>query len=338
MSKRPLKAGLFWLISSLILASACSLNVTSPATTVVNKIEQAEPNSLSNLIPLIPETATFAADPFVENLKTMTPRPVKETAVPTPLQTTPTFAAYGITHTIGTSFQNRPLVAHRFGYGTHTIVIVGGIHGGYEWNTIILSYQLIDYFRENSDEIPHDLSLYIIPSANPDGQYRVTQTEGPINKADILFDSLPGRFNGNDVDLNRNWSCDWEAVGYWGAREVDAGERPFSEPETLALSKFFVGQKADVVIFLHSASNGIYIGGCPQPLPQTQTLMAAYSQASKYPAYQDFSSYPITGDASDWLATQGIASFSVELAAHSQIEFEENLAGVKALINFFSQK
>ena len=38
-------------------------------------------------------------------------------------------------------------------------MIVGGIHGGYEWNTIILSYQLIDYFQTHTEEIPSDIAM-----------------------------------------------------------------------------------------------------------------------------------------------------------------------------------
>lgn len=255
-----------------------------------------------------------------------------------PPTATPTFAAYGITQTVGISVQGRPIVSHRFGFGTHKIVVVGGIHGGYEWNTILLSYQLIDYFAEHGEEIPNDVTLYIIPSANPDGQYLTTQKENRFSENDIPPNTEPGRFNANLVDLNRNWSCDWSLTGYWGERVVQTGEHPFSEPETIALSRFLVVQKSDVVVFLHSAADGVFMGGCPEPLLETEMLAAVYSDASGYPIYKSFSSYPVTGDASDWLATQGIPSFSVELLNHTDIEFEENLAAVQALIAYFNEK
>lgn len=271
-----------------------------------------------------------------------TPLPPTETAVSTkpPAATpsrTPTFAAYGVVQTIGFSAEGRPISAHRFGFGRNVVVIVGGIHGGYEWNTIVLSYQMIDHFIENVHEIPSSVTLYIVPSANPDGQ-AVVAGEGRIGATDIAADTIPGRFNGNGVDLNRNWSCNWNEVGVWGSREVSGGERPFSEPETSALSRFLVGQRANLVVFLHSAANGIFLGGCPDPLDQTVALGDVYSAASAYPVYETFSSYPVTGDASDWLTTQNIPSFAVELVAHDSIEFEQNLAGVKALLTHFEQE
>jgi hypothetical protein len=76
---------------------------------------------------------------------------------------------------------------------------IGGIHGGYEWNTILLAYELIDFFEVNSDFISAQLTVYIIPSANPDGQVRIVGYAGRFSAQDIKGDTFEGRFNGNGV-------------------------------------------------------------------------------------------------------------------------------------------
>lgn len=305
-----------------------------PSATSQKPVESNNTPNLLQSIPTILPTAT--------KVPTITAEPSQPVSTKTPATATsaatPTFAVYGITQTVGISVNGYPIVSHRFGYGTHKIAIVGGIHGGYEWNTVMLAYELIDFFNENEGQIPNDVTLFIIPSANPDGQFWVTQTAERFVLDDVSGNTEPGRFNGNTVDLNRNWACDWSETGYWGQRVVQTGERPFSEPESQALSRFFVGQRMDVVVFLHSAANGIFLGSCPEPLAETETLGQVYSDASSYPLFQSFSSYPVTGDASDWLATKGIPSFSVELRNHGNVEFVQNLAGVKALITYFNEK
>lgn len=46
---------------------------------------------------------------------------------------------------IGLSFSGRPIEVYTFGQGERQRMIVAGIHGGYEWNTIALADELITY-------------------------------------------------------------------------------------------------------------------------------------------------------------------------------------------------
>ncbi len=55
---------------------------------------------------------------------------------------------------IGFSVEGRPLKVYTIGQGEIQDMIIGGIHGGYEWNTIALTDQLIKYVNENPDVIP----------------------------------------------------------------------------------------------------------------------------------------------------------------------------------------
>ncbi len=52
------------------------------------------------------------------------------------------------------------------------IALIGGIHGGYEFNTVLLSQLLIDHFDHNPFDVLPGVSLIIIPMANPDGVTR----------------------------------------------------------------------------------------------------------------------------------------------------------------------
>lgn len=335
MGRRLLRQLGWWLVA--VTAVACSptaqMSPSTLAATAPPLANMAASTAIAPLPTLVPAQAiatAVLAQPSESKLLEA-PTPIGETAV-----ATPTFAAYGITQTIGYSAQGRPIVSHRFGYGRNVIMLVGGIHGGYEWNTIALAYQMIAYFEENPQLIPSSVTLYIIPAANPDGQFAVAGRLGPITAVDIAADTIPGRFNGNGVDLNRNWDCNWSATAVWGGRQVSGGKRPFSEPETQALSRFIVGQQAKAVIFWHSAADGVYAGGCTTLYEPSYQLGAVYAQSAGYQINESFTSYPVTGDASDWLALQSITSFSVELETHDAIEWEKNRLGVAAMLAYYN--
>jgi len=234
--------------------------------------------------------------------------------------------------TIGDSSRGFPLSTYQFKDGPQHIVIVGGIHGGYEWNTILLAYELISYFQDHPAAVPDTITLTFIPSANPDGQELVTGKTGPFTLADLAQDTIPGRFNGNGVDLNRNWDCNWLPEATWRGRLVSGGEAVFSEPETIVLRDFLLQHQPEAVIFLHSAANGVFASGCPQTDQASMDLARIYAEAAGYAAYERFSSYEVTGDAGDWLTTQGITSISIELKNHENLDLEKNLGGMLAVL------
>ncbi|MCB0062256.1 MAG: hypothetical protein KDE19_09080, partial [Caldilineaceae bacterium] len=51
---------------------------------------------------------------------------------------------------IGYSAGGLPIESYAFGAGPNRVVLVGGIHGGAEWNTIVLAYTAIDYFSRHA--------------------------------------------------------------------------------------------------------------------------------------------------------------------------------------------
>jgi predicted deacylase len=251
------------------------------------------------------------------------------------LTVTPTATAYAGQILLGHSVQQRPIMAYRFGNGPTRLVFVGGIHGGYEWNTILLAYAAVDYLQANPEVVPAAVTVYIITSANPDGQYLATGVEGRFNAADVAGDTFAGRFNANGVDLNRNWDCNWTPEALWRNEPISGGPAPFSEPENRLLRDFLLQQQPAAVIFWHSAANGVFAAGCPNLYRPSRQLAEIYGRAAGYPVYDFFTSYAVTGDATDWLATQGIPAITVELISHQAIDWSKNRAGLTAVINHY---
>lgn len=235
--------------------------------------------------------------------------------------------------TLGQSAGGQPLVAYSFGAGPHEVVLIGAIHGGYEWNTAVLAYQLMTYFTVYPERLPADVQLQVIPIANPDGTLAVVGQSGPFMAVDVQGDTTLGRFNANGVDLNRNWGCNWQAEGVWGFEVVSGGERPFSEPENQSLRDYFLQNDLAAVIWLHSAAGLVAPGSCAGVLHEASEEAARlYAEGAGYPV-GGFNAYQVTGDAADWLAQHDIPSFSVELTDHEESEFGRNLAGLLTLLN-----
>jgi predicted deacylase len=255
-------------------------------------------------------------------------------ASPTPAVTPTVASSVVISQELGLSTGGWPIELYRFGNGPVQLAFVGGMHGGYEWNTIILAYTAIDYLMDHPNQLPEDITLYIVPVANPDGQVQAVNRTGRFSSTDVLSDTFPGRFNANQVDLNRNWDCNWEAIGYWGNTEVSAGSEPFSEIETQVLRDFLVEMQA--AVFWHSAKPGVFFGECETRSVESEALAAIYAEGSGYPLYMGFNDYSVTGAASDWLASQGIPAIAVELTNHSDVDWQQNLAGMLAVINAYS--
>lgn len=280
--------------------------VTAPAT------PSAEPTATEMLsaTPTHPPTATT----------TRTPAPSQQ---PTSTATTAQISTPSEALIIGHSVEDRPISAHRFGSGAIKVVLVADIHGAYEANTHILALQLVEHFQAHPDQVPPGVSLWIIPTMNPDGL------------------ETGHRWNANGVDLNRNadtdldgcagndWSSD--AYGPEGKQAGAGGPFPFSEPEARAVRDFLAD--ASIAVFYHSAAQSVFMDTCQRHLP-TSRLAQAISEGSGYPVPSEgWAGYAVTGDFGDYLAGEGVAAVTVELTDHENPEFERNLAGVQSLLN-----
>ncbi len=243
---------------------------------------------------------------------------------------------------IGTSIEGSDIVAYHFGEGEEEILFVGGIHGGYSWNTALVANELVDYLNSNSNLVPDNLKVTVIPVLNPDGLEKVTgTTSGDFTGADVSASEalkLAGRFNANGVDLNRNFDCKWQPESTWQSKTVDAGTAPFSEPETKAVKDYINNNNIKAVVAWYSAAGGVYASSCENGiLPETTKIMNLYAKASGYPAYKDFDFYEITGDMVNWLAKEKIPAISVLLTNHKDIEWSKNRNGIEAILEFYAE-
>ncbi len=242
---------------------------------------------------------------------------------------------------IGTSVDGHDITAYHFGSGTKELLFVGGIHGGYEWNTVLVAYQLMDYLKANPSAIPAGVKVTVIPVVNPDGLNKVVGTTTRFAASDVAKQQsvqISGRFNSHTVDLNRNFDCDWKASGTWQNTTVDGGSAAFSEPESQAVKKYVETSNPAAVVVWYSSAGGVYASNCHDGvLPETIAISDIYAKASKYPAHANFDFYQITGDMVNWLAKQKIPAFSVLLSNHTDTEWDKNKAGIDALLQYYAQ-
>ena len=287
-------------------------------------------------------TTSLRASAADEPSATMAPESTREipptsyflpTLTPNPLYTPPVFETStpfelsdGLRPAIiGFSLAGRPIEAYTFGVGEEEYLIVAGIHGGYEWNTVALANELITHINENPGVIPTDATLYIIRNMNPDGESR--------------DHGVDGRVNNNGVDLNRNfpsenWTEEWDRDGCWIYRPTTGGAYAGSEPETRSVMSFIRSHKIDAMISYHSAALGVFPGGVPWEEP-SKRLAKALSKATGYPYPPIDTGCEYTGTLADWAVENGVgAAVDMELRDHKNTDFEENLKALQVLLNF----
>ena len=277
------------------------------------------PLSTSNAIP---STHTPSSTPHPSSTSTHRPThpplPASQTAVPASLTPDPEQPQL-----IGTSVAGRPLEVYQFGDGPVEKMIVAGIHGGYEWNTVVLADELIGYLSNHPEVVPQDHTLYILRALNPDG---LARSRG-----------FGGRANDNNVDINRNfpsnWQQEWPRPGCWDYIPITGGSSAVSEPETTALIDFITTHDIKALISYHSAALGIFPGGQP-PDPGSLSLAEALAAVSDYPYPPIDAGCAFTGQLVDWVSDQGIPAVDIELTNHQDSDFEKNLAILSVFLDW----
>lgn len=268
--------------------------------------------------------ATQKIPPTIYFLPTLTPNPYSTPYVFT--TSTPFTLDHGQqSNVIGLSHGGRPIDVYTFGNGEREYLIVAGIHGGYEGNTIGLANELIRYVIDHPEVVPEDVTLYIIRNMNPDGEARDS--------------GVDGRVNNRSVDLNRNfpsrnWLADWDRDGCWVWRPTTGGDYGGSEPETRAVMSFISTHDVDAVISYHSAALGVFPGGDPWE-PDSIRLARALAKATGYPYPPLETGCEYTGTLADWAVENGVgAAVDMELTNHKDTDFRQNLEALKVFLNF----
>jgi len=276
---------------------------------------------------------------FLRQAPVPAPENLEAPATETPVSVETPQQDDGVT-VIGRSADGADISAFHYGTGEDELLFVGGIHGGYSWNTALVAYELMDHLEANPTAIPSNVRVTVIPAANPDGLEDVVGTTGRFDASDVstTVDTAAARFNGNDVDLNRNFDCDWQQNAMWQNKQVSGGTAAFSEPEAQAIRDYVQANGPEAVIVWYSSAGGVYASNCHNGvLAETTEILNRYAKASGYPAYESFDYYKITGDMTNWLAKAGIPSISVLLTNHTSTEWSKNRAGIDAILSYYAE-
>lgn len=222
---------------------------------------------------------------------------------------------------IGTSLQKRNLYAIKLGEGSPVGVAVYGIHGR-EWLTARLAKaHFLDAQKQGISG-----SIWLIPLANPDGallsQKGLSAAKGcPYFRYLSAYSNGELRFwkaNARGVDLNVNFDAKW-GEGVRNVRRRGAenyiGERPFSEPESLALKRFTEEIEPDYTVSFHTKGEEIYwyFGQGAFAAARDYRIGQALSMATGYPLRLARGS---VGGYKDWcISALKIPAYTVEVGS-----------------------
>lgn len=247
---------------------------------------------------------------------------------------------------IGKSVRNKPLVATSLGNGPVAVAFIGNIHGGWEPVSREVVEMGLEHFRQTPSEVPDGVTLYFLPTMNPDGYEAGRPLWGNANGSGGAGDVALARtaFNANGIDLNRNFATNWtrDACGgervrlTWGlvddkpCRAGLGGEQPFSEPETQAYRDFILTRKVSWVLSYHEDQRPAILireggGGASEPFAEE------LSRVFNYPYVPRTLSYRVTGHAWDWFDANGIRGAEIELK-YRAVDQSSNLRAMKLAI------
>ncbi|OGI25337.1 MAG: hypothetical protein A3J76_02110 [Candidatus Moranbacteria bacterium RBG_13_45_13] len=141
--------------------------------------------------------------------------------------------------------------------GPKKILFIGGTHGN-EVGTVKLARNLANWLWFEKKNFPNQ-SSYIVPCLNPDGFAIARKNPNYFGGGKI------GRFNGNSVDLNRNFpvpSFKSESFWYRGknyeeSEKVYCGSNGSSESETQALIKLICENEIKIIYSFHNAGGDV---------------------------------------------------------------------------------
>jgi len=214
--------------------------------------------------------------------------------------------------TIGTSFGGRRILALRITsnptqeQNKPEILWEGGIHGDEIMGPevcLTLINALTDSYALSSriQRLVDTREIWVTPNVNPDGRVNMS------------------RYNGNNVDLNRNYGYNWDVL------ETGGGTGPFSEPETKAFRNLIWRNPMTIRVSYHGGTHFI-------SYPWSYTLQASpdstalnwlsqrYNSFVPYP-YDEGSRgmYDMHGSSKDFdYGCQGTHGWSIEVSMIKQ--------------------
>jgi len=276
---------------------------------------------------ITPEMIDTPFTPPIE-LATLTPFPTPTRPAAT-VRSTATPDAGPEHITLGYTSRGTPIEAVRFGNGPRAVLFIGGLAGGYAPSTVSITGTAVSYFTRSPNQIPKNLTVYIVLSASPDAPNAVN--------------NYSGRLNANGVDINRNWGCNWAADTLWQGKlkRGSGGTAPFSETESRVLRDLILANDTAAVVFWQARAEGGLVspGYCGGPPKVSAALAGIYGLSAGYRVddFEKMTNQTLNGDASNYLDSQGIPAISVLLPhSSSSTDWDNNLRGVLSVLSTYA--
>jgi carboxypeptidase T len=223
---------------------------------------------------------------------------------------------------IGGSLEGRPLWALHIGHGDTPMLIDATEHAR-EWlaamaTTCVADRLVRDYERDPAirNFVDHT-SLWVVPVVNADGYQYAWGVDRYWRK---------NRRGSYGVDLNRNFAVGWGDGSSNNERaETYRGERPFSEPESIALRDLAKRERVALHIDFHTFSQLVLYPWNYKSTPApdrdwfaatgdriASAIYAAHRE--RYQLIQGIQLYAAGGTTTDWMyGDAGAKSYTIEL-------------------------
>lgn len=216
---------------------------------------------------------------------------------------------------IGTSVKGRPIMAYSFGSGATTILFTGAIHGS-EASAYTTLQAWVNQLQ--SQPVPSDKRIVIVPNANPDGVAAGT------------------RYNSRNVNLGRNfptanWSASIDTAS--GTLPTGGGTSAGSEPETAALMNLTRQLRPRLEVSFHSQGRLVGANKFGDSVDIGNVYAKAVGYSTMYYNAEEVMGYAMTGEYEDWMGeSMGIPAILIELPSHSGNYLNSQLPALQKLL------
>lgn len=214
---------------------------------------------------------------------------------------------------IGTTVMGRTIPEATIGNGPKKVHYNASFHAN-EWITTPVTMTFLnDYLLSLTNQtlirglsmLPYyqQVSLSIVPMVNPDGVNLVLNgppSEEPLRSTVIDINNGSMDFSGwkaniRGVDLNNQFPAKWE-IEKERKRKQPAprdypGEKPLSEPESIAMAELTRRKDFSRVLAFHTQGKVIYWGFENLEPPEARTLAEEFARVSGYEAIKTVDSY-----------------------------------------------
>jgi g-D-glutamyl-meso-diaminopimelate peptidase len=215
-------------------------------------------------------------------------------------------------NSIGESVLGKPIVQMKIGSGRKKVHMDASFHAN-EWiTTSILMTFINDYLLSltnvkpirgvQTHQVYTEVTLSIVPMVNPDGVDLVLK--GPpgnmkdqlvkINRGSTDFTGWKANIRG--VDLNNQFPAKWEIEKERKEEKEPAprdfpGDKPLSEPETIAMAELAHEEVFDRLLALHTQGKEFYWGYEGLEPPEAERLAKDFERVSGYESVRYIDSY-----------------------------------------------